>query len=209
MVPAGLSHLARFTRRHQTSAIENKWQGDELTPLKDSHATRIIFHNVNGLSIRGVEGFDIFIHEQANLQVDIHAFSEHCLDTTKFQVHQAMHDKLQQHFPGQSSLLLTSSEEPAPNIYKPGGTGILILGDLVGRLAPQAKGSDKLGRWSYLHFRRKNLSPVTIISAYQVCPRPTNVIGNTAYHQQIRLLHASGQHNIHPRQAFIRDLGVF
>lgn len=45
-----------------------------------------------------------------------------------------------------------------------------------------------------------------IITAYQVCPRPTNVLGNTAYHQQVRGLSRTDTPNVHPRQAFIRDL---
>ena len=204
-----LPHLARLLTRNSSNQIDNEWQGDEIETLKESHITRLMFHNVNGLSIRGVEGFDIFANEQANLQVDIQGFSEHCLDTTKFQVYQRTQDILRQNFQGQSSLVLTSSEEAAPNLYKPGGTGILVLGDTVSRQETQGKGSDKLGRWSYLHLRRKHLPPVTIISAYQVCTRPTNPLGNTAYHQQLRALHTSGHNNIHPCQAFIRDLGSF
>lgn len=66
-----------------------------------------------------------------------------------------------------------------------------------------------MGRWSFVHLRRKARPPVTIISVYQVCPSPTNIIGNTAYHQQQRALHAQGRYNIHPRKALIHDLEQF
>ena len=57
-----------------------------------------------------------------------------------------------------------------------------------------------------MHLRRKHQPPVTIISAYQVCPRPTNLLGNTAYHQQVRALNARGLTQLHPRKAFVQDL---
>jgi hypothetical protein len=95
------------------------------------------------------------------------------------------------------------------NIYKPGGTGILVLGSVVGRQEPNGRGGDTMGRWSYLQLQRKHFPPITVISAYQVCPRPTNPLGNTAYHQQMRALNISGTYSLHPRQAFIRDLGSF
>lgn len=42
-----------------------------------------------------------------------------------------------------------------------------------------------------------------------MCPRPTNLLGNTAYHQQIRALSLSGTPNLSPRTAFINDLITF
>ena len=201
--------MARYTRPSNTHLLDQAWQGDEIFSHKDSHTTRLMFHNVNGLSVRGTDGIDMFAHDQETLQVDIQGFSEHCLDTTKYQVYQTAQDVLRQKFQGQSALLLHSSAESALNLYKPGGTGILALGDVVSRLEPQGKGGDHMGRWSYLHLRREALPPVTIISAYQVCPRPTNLLGNTAYHQQLRALGAAGTPNLHPRRAFIRDLSTF
>lgn len=147
----------------------------------------------------------MFINEQDNLQVDIHCFSEHCLDTSKFVVTQAISAALQQHISGSSTFVMSSSSEPAVNIYKPGGTGMMILGKVASRLEPNGKTSDEMGRWSICHLRRSNLPPLTIISIYQVCPRPTNLIGNTAYHQQRRALDAAGR-SLHPRKAFMIDL---
>lgn len=197
-----MAHIRRDTDKQSG----NTWQGDNLTGDKDNHTIRIMFHNVNGLPLTGIDGMDMFANEQANLQVDIQGFSEHCLDTTKYHVHQTARDLLRRYYTGQASLQIDSSKETAINTYKPGGTGILLLGDLVGQQEPQGRGGDAMGRWSYIHLRRKAQPPITIISAYQVCPRPTNIIGNTAYHQQIRALNKAGRHQIHPRHAFITDL---
>lgn len=188
---------------------DNEWQGDDISDDKPGNSIRMMFHNVNGLSLRGNEGFDMFVNEQATLQIDLQGFTEHCLDTTKFQVTQTAQEITRQHYPGQVALQLNSSTDVAMNIYKPGGTGLLLLGDLVGRQEPRGRGGDQMGRWSYINLRRKNMAPVTIISAYQVCPRPTNLIGNTAYHQQRRALNIAGLSNLHPRRAFIQDLSNF
>lgn len=158
--------------------------------------------------LHGPEGLEFFVHTQATLGVDLQAFSEHCLDTTKFRVYQTAKDILRTTYPTQATIQLSSSFEPATNQYKPGGTGILILGSLTSRLEPNGKGGDTLGRWTYTSFRRKHLPPVTVISVYQVCPRPTNVIGNTAYHQQQRALNKAGR-SLSPRKAFMTDLTQF
>lgn len=196
-----------FSSQRLLNDVENQWRGDEIPAQRDPNRTRIMFHNIRRLPLHGPDGVEMFIHAQSQLQIDLQGFSEHCLDTSKFQIYQKVKDILRTTQTEQATIQLNSSMEEATNQYKPGGTGILILGHLASRLEPQGKGGDTLGRWSYVHFQRKNLPPVTIISVYQVCPRPTNIIGNTAYHQQTRQLHMSGRY-IHPRKAFIDDLHV-
>ena len=63
-----------------------------------------------------------------------------------------------------------------------------------------------MGRWSYVHMRRKGQKPITIYTVYQVCTSPTNAIGHTAWHQQRIKLNEQGRTHIHPRQAFVADL---
>lgn len=187
---------------------ENNWQGDDISHPKPDTITRVMFHNIRHLSLKGATGIEHFTHSQATLHIDIQAFSEHSLDTTKFQVKQTVCEVLRRTYPGQATIQIDSSSEPAVNQYKPGGTGILILGKHASRLDTNGKGGDPLGRWSYASFRRRHFPPVTIISAYQVCPRPTNRLGNTAYHQQDRILQQAAR-NMSPRQAFIEDLQGF
>ena len=92
------------------------------------------------------------------------------------------------------------------NVYLPGGTAMIVTGDTVGRLEPKGQGGDPLGRWSYVHLRRKGKPPVTIYTVYQVCKNPTNPIGHTAWHQQRLALNQQNRTQIHPRQAFIDDM---
>jgi exonuclease III len=161
------------------------------------------------MSLQGNKGVAMIANEQETLQVDIQGMSEHCLDSTKFNVINTARETLRQQYAGKAMIVLSSSPEPAVHQYKPGGTGFLILGTTIGRLEPNGTGSDPMGRWTYIHLRRKNQPPVTIISAYQVCQNPTNRIGNTAYHQQQWLLSQEGRTSVHPRQAFIHDLTLF
>ena len=90
-----------------------------------------------------------------------------------------------------------------------GGTGIMAFNTILGRLLHNGRGGDAMGRWSYIHLKRHNLPPVTIISIYQVCTSPTNEIGSTAWHQQRRALDQANRSHIHPRAAFIDDLIMF
>ena len=124
-----------------------------MSTEKDPSMTRFMFHNINGLQLRGPDGIDMLVNEQARLEIDIQGITEHCLDTTKFQVYQMAQDSVRENYPGQANLQLNSSSEPALNQYKPGGTGILLLDESVSRQEPQGRGGDPLGRWSYVHLR--------------------------------------------------------
>lgn len=194
---------------HTRNIADAKWQGHEFFIDKDPHHTRVMFHNINGLTLHGTKGLDMLVNDQINMQIDVQAISEHCLDTSKFQVLHQANKVLRECTQQQTTLHLASCAEAALHQYKPGGTGLLLVGNITGRLEPQGRGGDDMGRWSYLHLRRRQLPPVTIISAYQVCPRPTNQVGNTAFHQQQRALHMQGRQNTTPRQAFIQDLREF
>jgi hypothetical protein len=83
---------------------------------------------------------------------------------------------------------------------------MMALGNIVGRLEPDGKGGDKLGRWSYLTFRRAHHGPVTFVSVYQVNKLPTNKQGLTVWHQQRLALDREGHEHLHPRKAFIDHL---
>ena len=50
---------------------------------------------------------------------------------------------------------------------------------------------------------------ILIISIYQCCKSPTNLIGNTAYHQQQTLLSEKNRKDIDPRRNFYKDLKKF
>lgn len=83
----------------------------------------------------------------------------------------------------------------------------MAQGDIVGCI--KARGSDSLGRWSWVRLVDKNQKLITVISAYQVCSRPTHHSGTTAYHQQESLLRQKRIKKAKPRKYFQRDLSEF
>ena len=108
------------------------WRSSPLkqtTSTHQSHGT-----NVRGLSLDGLEGLDLYTQDQIALNIDIQALSEHCLDTTKFSVTQQIYDKITRQLPGQVVTQFNSSSETAVSTYKPGGTAMIVLGNLVGRV---------------------------------------------------------------------------
>lgn len=163
------SLMARYLESPSQESNDNTWYGDEITGPKDSNISRLMFHNVNGLSLYSTEGLDMFTNEQYLLEVDIQGISEHCLDTTKYEFYQTAKEIVRRNTSVQSLLTLHSTDEPAVNLYKPGGTGFLVLGDTVSRLEPNGLSGDSMGRWSTIHFRRHDQPPVSIITTTSLC----------------------------------------
>ena len=97
-----------------------------------------------------------------------------------------------------------TSSIPADKFYKPGGTFLMAQGDITGRI--KEKGSDHMGRWSWIKFIGRNKRIITVISAYQVCVRPTHATGTTAFQQQQSLLQQKGVKKPSPGHYFYRDL---
>jgi exonuclease III len=209
-MPIGNSLITAYTHRNNiVNAAEDddmQWRGDNVTPY-DPTSVRMMFHNVRGIQLNNTSDktIEFLSNEQVASNIDILGISEVNLDTTNFRVYHQLQQQLAQAFPGTSTMQFNSSPAISHTAYKPGGTGLLTIGQLTSRLDANGKGGDPLGRWSHMHFRRKNQNPVTVISAYQVCVSPTNQIGNTAWHQQKRRLIEQGRED-HPRKAFIDDL---
>jgi hypothetical protein len=87
----------------------------------------------------------------------------------------------------------------------------LVQDDLVSRLL--SKGTDPFGRWSFCKYSGRNGKIIAVITIYQVCIRPTNKTGNTAYHQQVAQMAMENMDNPstptttpQPRSRFRRDL---
>jgi hypothetical protein len=84
---------------------------------------------------------------------------------------------------------------------------ILATDGITGRVINQM--SDLLGRWTHLQLAGRNGRILNFITAYQVCPRPTNKTGTTAFHQQESLLRTQGRADPNPRRNFRKDLTAF
>jgi hypothetical protein len=211
-MPTTLHQLASFFRPRSTPAVhsipkDNNVFGDTMIIPSPSNTTRLYFINLNGLNLqKKAAKFRDLCEEMRNANVDLFAAAEHNLDTNKFAVRQSLQDIAQKSFQHHCIQTATSTTT-ADKFYKPGGTLIMTQGDLVGRI--KDRGSDQMGRWTWIKLVGKNQRLVTVISAYQVCTRPTNKTGTTAYHQQECLLRLRGVKNANPRKYFQRDLNEF
>jgi hypothetical protein len=208
-----LQNIASFFRprsilREKEAPIKlNNIFGDSMkTPIVPNR-TRIYFINLNGINLtKGGIKFRDLCSEVQKADIHILAASEHNLDTNKFVVRQLLQQMAKQTF--EHHLLQTATSSiPADKFYKPGGTLLLAQGDVVGRI--KERGSDPLGRYSWLKLIGRNKRLITVISAYQVCVRPTHATGTTAYHQQESLLRQKGHQKPKPRKFFHRDLTEF
>lgn len=65
----GSTSVSHRENRHDPTA--SGWQGDEISVIKDENITRMMFHNVNGITTQGCEGIDMFVNNQLSLEVDL------------------------------------------------------------------------------------------------------------------------------------------
>jgi hypothetical protein len=88
-----------------------------------------------------------------------------------------------------------------------GGTMTMAVNDTRGRVLNNI--SDSWGRWTALALQARGKQRLLYITAYQVCTRPTNDTGSTAFHQQEAMARLEKRPNIQPRQNFQHDLRKF
>ncbi len=160
--------------------------GDPITIPINPSKTRLYFINLHGLNLskNAVQFRDLF-NKIRKAEIHLFAAAEHNLDTNKFEVRQLMQLTAKQTF-SHHAIQTAASSIPADKFYKPGGTLLMAQGDITGRI--KEKGSDHMGRWSWIKFIGRNSRIITVISAYQVCVRPIHATGTTAFHQQQSLL---------------------
>jgi hypothetical protein len=184
-----------------------EWKGETLSGLECDNSsgktTTFAFQNVHGLQLNQAHMSDK-LHEIVDNMItqgiQVLGLSEHNISLANHHWRQTLHDTIHRTRPGRITHHFNSGSELDVNGKLMGGTGLLIIDDMTGRLEPRATEGDAMGRWSIAHFRRQQLPPITTISIYQVCQNPTNLIGNTSWHQQRRYLDLHNRTE-HPRQA--------
>jgi hypothetical protein len=185
----------------------DSFHGDTLSMPKPDNCTRFLTKNIHHVSTNATDDkLRIHFGDQHQLEIDYFGITEHKLDTHQYKVRQSFIDSAHQSFT-QHKLEIGSSELQTVSTYKPGGTAIIAQGDATGRVISQE--SDKYGRWSYLHLQGHANKVITYITAYQVCKKPTNPQGITAFHQQATAFSREKRKNTNPRHNFRHDLIKF
>lgn len=192
----------------ECSAAMNSWIGSPApNNNKLPNTFRLVFNNINSL---GAHQFSHLIQQlaatQSMLDIDFLGFTEHCLNISQPRTRSTLTKSLNQHFLGTHAYQFDSSKLQTISPYLPGGTALVLLGPIFGRIAPNSRGGDPMGRRSYITLTRRAQAPLTIYTVYKVNANPTNAVGITAWHQQRLQLDAQNRYNEHPRDAFTDDL---
>jgi exonuclease III len=181
----------------------NVYWGDEMTDKEEGNI-RVLSANVNGFTLdrRGGQ-YDNYCRVLRAAQVDIACGQEHNLDTIHSSVRSILYNTTQQHWQ-RNRLDFASTPMKFENLYKPGGTFILSVGNITSRLNERFQ--DKWGRWSSQTFRGSARRSLAVISAYQVVTDTPARGTTTAAAQQFSLLLQTQDLITAPRKAFRRDL---
>ena len=129
-----------LTRRNQR---ENRPWGDILAP-KEMTQTRVYVQNVNGLSIdrRGGQLNNV-CEVMQEIQADIFCGQEHNLDVTQMSIRSTLYDTVRQYW-DRTKFIAGTTPIPFTMHYKPGGTFLLTIENLSGRIINQVQ--DRWGR---------------------------------------------------------------
>jgi exonuclease III len=183
--------------------MSNDHAKDTAGPKGDG-TTSFTFLNINGVNLRNEAAAlrDIF-EDQRQMETDLFGLGEINIDTTQFGVKQKCNYTLHKSFE-HGKMVMSSSTFKAATEYKPGGTMIVGHDDIVGRMV--ATGEDRMGRWSWTKLSGSRGKRINFVVVYQVCSRPTNKTGITAYHQQENILRLEHKDDKRHRKHFHKDL---
>ena len=181
----------------------NFFWGDPLTP-KNPNVTRLYSINVNGISLDRRGGtFDDICRSVHEIQADIFCAQEHNLDTTQFKIQSTLFDTANNHWE-RNRLVIGTTPITVETPYKPGGTMILTVGSLMGRVVKQER--DKWGRWATQEFTGRGHRRIILFSVYQPIVKSSQQGKITVTAQQSSLLCLEQDQVTNPRTAFRRDL---
>ena len=196
-------HGSRRTILTTANTRANFPWGDQLGP-KAPTITRLYAINVNGISIdRRGGSFDDICRSVKEMQADIFCAQEHNLDTTQLSVRSALFETAEKHWT-RNRLVMGTSPITFDNAYKPGGTLILTVDSLTGRVVKQDR--DKWGRWVIQEFIGRGNRRLVLFSVYQPVDKTSQPGRVTVAAQQVSLLCLSQDPVKNPRRAFCRDL---
>jgi len=178
----------------------NPW-GDIWAVPTMAHTIWIASKNTSTINPQSLD-MQAITHKLCNLNFSVFSGQEtsiHWDTLTSYEIYQQCKNTALQ-----IKLTMASSQEPAVEWYKPGGTLLLTLNPWTSCIVLQ--GSDTiLGRWTYQEFLRKNENRVIVVSGYHVCNQKFDASANTATAQQIQLLQAQGVINPRPCRLFLTN----
>ena len=177
----------------------NDHVGDALLVPKERSTTRIHFQNVNGIDVRKGGGWEQLCEHWKRMEVEIGMITEHKLDTTKELVQKKLVADATRVLGKRHLFEVNANSTPveAAKWHKPGGVLSLISGKMKGSIIEQFQ--DPYGRWVSTTMQRRNRTPLTLITTYQVVKQNPKLAGTTTYAKQLySLYYAEGRE--HPEK---------
>jgi hypothetical protein len=188
---------------------ENIFQGDRLDRKAPNHI-RFLFQNINGLHAPKLHKWLATINKILELEIDITALCETCINWRKNKVKQ----KYQASLNTKSSFgklvnpnLVTSPIDiPYQEDRVPGGTAMITAGKWTSRIERPIKDLFSMGRWCGNIFRLSGNKRLHLITAYRPCPTRIGITTSlSTAHQQTVKLQQRKINNSTPRKQFVID----
>ena len=209
--------LAKRTRMEEYMGKNNQhsqWYGDRMSiDEKWPKKSRKDFIRLFGINMNGVAYHQSYIEWELiqyflfTLQVDVYGITEVNLDLNNKQVVEQLRQRVRKNDPHAMMVTSSSLQQLDSTPFKMGGTVLGTTGGWSGRI--NRRGSDTLGRWTYITFDALHSKEVVIINFYRVCAQHHSVGGGTIYMQQKKdLLKARGK-DMDPRKVILQDMAKF
>ena len=212
MVPSnGKNHergLAKCESDFHNSPQSTNW-GDYHAPGADivaSNQFRLWAHNVNGLSTSDNHA-DVrhFAGTMKDKAVAVFGISEVNRNFGRASMLASFHSPIRgisSHHKG----AVSSARMGWPTDYQPGGTAVSVMNCWATRYLE--KGSDSMGRWSWITLAGQGTIKITFISAYRVCDGASEipVTARTVRAQQEWMYADQGLPKVNLRDQFVTDI---
>jgi hypothetical protein len=184
------------------------WANTEIQPYgssiyeKDENIFRAALQNIRGLSNSSDNIALEEIDAMVRLDIDLLCMNEINLPMTLERQLQ-LSTALQLRFTGSRSV--TSSMTTKETGYLPGGTAMITQGPISGRV--YRRGSDHLGRFTWMAFRGRDGTGIIAIDGYRVSQHRGTVAGeNTAYKRKWEMFRREGDTNPDPRLSVLEAI---
>ena len=205
------------------------FQFSHTLPEKRPGTLRLFYNNCNGIAInntigqflkqkkdkKGVNGYiqdmaiptklDGILRQMKNWDVDILSLAELCV-AWEDKIPRQIVKQITKQYDTSACWTVASSTVPVGSFCKPGGTGLLVMGNNTGRLADRGQDPWGMGRWSYSLLQgTQDATSILVVAGYRAGQRTSPGGPKTAWAQQQAILQKADR-SATPYDAFLLDL---
>jgi hypothetical protein len=202
-----MSQTAQTTITSVTDRRKYETWGSSTTEPIDNTTTRLYYKNINGVGTRNLSNGFINIYKHLKkTESSITCITKPNVDWNQYWIKQTNEDHGREIF--HNALFSYSCyKAPSKSPYKPGGTMMMLSGQLASRHLETGRDPSGMGRFSYQIFNGANGTKLMFITAYRVCFKVIKDAGDTTsfFHQWHSLLQ-DGHDIPNPRKQVLINL---